>query len=80
MNTQADNQTLKDGIVTAIGLLVLLIGTSTGNALVLLVMSLVGLVGMLIVDRQRWGRTTWLAMTASATIAAVTAIAITMFV
>jgi hypothetical protein len=76
MNAQTDNRSRKDGIVAVIGLLVFLLGMATGNALVMLVVCTVGLVGMLIFDRQRWGRSTWLIMMVGAAIAAVTAIAI----
>ncbi len=77
MNTQTDNRSRKGSIVAAIGILVLLIGVATGSALMMLLIAAVGLIAMLIIDRQQWGRTTWLAMTIAAAIAAGTAIAIT---
>ncbi len=79
MNPTADSPSRKDSIVAIVGLLVLLLGVATGNAIAMLVMSVVGLVGIAILDCQRLGRTTWLAITVSAIIAAVTVIAISMF-
>ncbi len=78
MNIQTDNRSRKDSIVVGICMLVFVLGMATGNALTMLVVSLVGFVGVFIVDRQGWGRTTWLAVMVSATIAAVTAVALTM--
>jgi len=77
MNLQTDNHSRKDGILSVVGLLVFLLGMATGNALVMLVICTVGLVVMLMFDRQRWGRTTWQIMVVGAAIAAVTAIAVT---
>ena len=79
MNAQTENHSRNGGIVAVIGALVILLGAATNNALVMLVMSAVGLVVLLVVDRQRWGRTTWLTMMVGAAIAAVTTFAITVF-
>jgi hypothetical protein len=77
MNAQTDDHSRTDGIVAVTGALVLLIGTATGNAILMAATCMFGFVVMLVGVRQRWGRTTWLIMMVSAAIAAVTAIAIT---
>jgi hypothetical protein len=77
MNTQSHNHSRKDGILSVVGLVVFLLGMATGNALIMLVVCVVGLVVMLLVDHQRWGRTTWQIMIIGTAIATVAAIAIT---
>ncbi len=77
MNAQTNSQSRNGAIVAVIGFLVILFGTATDNALLMLVASAVGFVALLIIDRQRWGQSTWLTLMVSATIAAVAAIAIT---
>ncbi len=78
MNTQTENQSHRDGIVTAIGVLVLLIGTATGSAITLLVMSLIGIIVIPIFYRQQLRQPAWLVMIGIAAIAAVTAITLVM--
>jgi hypothetical protein len=67
----------KDGIVTAIGVLVLVIGTATGNAYVMLALAVVALVVLAVFFRKRVGRTALLAMAVSAVTVAAVAAAIT---
>jgi hypothetical protein len=69
----------KDGIVTAIGVLVLLLGTATGNAIAMLVMSIVGLAVITIFYRQSFGRIALLVMLVGACTAAAVAVLIAAF-
>jgi hypothetical protein len=71
MNTTPVKDSRKAEIVTAIGLLVLLLGTATGNAFALLAMSLVALAVITIFYRQELRRHAWLVILA-ATATAVT--------
>ena len=68
----APNESKLDGIVTAIGILVLVLGTATGNAYVMLAMAIVALVAMAILGRKSLS---WRAMFV-ATVTAVTAFAV----
>jgi hypothetical protein len=77
MNARTENQSRKDGITSAIGVLVLLLSAATGSASTMLVMGGIGLIAISILYRQQLGRAAWLAMTVSAAIAVVTAVAIT---
>ena len=75
MNTQSANKLRKNSIVTAIGILVLVIGTATGSAYAMLAMAAVGLTLIAISYRQELGwNELWLMA-----VAAVTASAIAIF-
>ena len=74
MNTHLDHQTRYDGIVTATGLLVLVIGAATGSAMVLLVMSVLALAALNVFKFRPGSRKVWLAMALSAAIAAAAAV------
>ena len=69
----------KDGIVTAIGVLVLLLGTATGNAYAMLVMAIIALAVIAIFYRQRLSRNVLLVILTAAVTAATVAIGITNF-
>ena len=66
----------RNGIVGAIGVLVLLIGTATGNAYVMFPMAIVALLVTTVLVRQRLWRNVLLA-TFAAAIAALAVVAIT---
>jgi hypothetical protein len=72
----ADNSKL-NGIVTALGILVLVIGTASGNAYVMLAMAVAALAGIAIVSRRAMGWRALVAMTAAAATAFAVAIGIT---
>lgn len=78
MNAETKNQSRSDAVISAIGVLVLLLGAASGSARVMLALAVIGLVVIPVFCRQRMGRTAWLAMGVSATIAIVTAFFITM--
>jgi hypothetical protein len=69
MNTSPTPKSYKAGIVTAIGVLVLLLGTATGNAYALLALSLIGLAVIGIFLRHELGRSALLVMFVAAAIA-----------
>jgi hypothetical protein len=77
MNTKPPSESRNDGIVATIGLLVLLLGTATGNAYAMLAMAIVAIVIVVIFFRQRVARHAWLLTGVAASVAAVVAIAIT---
>lgn len=62
MNISKQVDRRRDDLVAAAGVLILLLGTATGNALVMLAMSLVGLGVITIVYRRRLGRAATLAL------------------
>lgn len=76
MSAQTESHSRNGGIVAVVAALVILLGSATNNALLMLVASTVGFVVLLILDRQRFGQSTWLVLMFSATIAAVAAIVI----
>lgn len=76
MNSARPSNSHENGIVASIGVLVLLIGTATGNAYVMLAMAVVALPVMTVLMRQRLQRNVLLAMFAAA-IAAVVVVAFT---
>jgi uncharacterized membrane protein YpjA len=53
MNTTSGANARRDGIAVAIGLLVLLIGTASGSALVMLILSIIGMAAVTFMYRQR---------------------------
>lgn len=69
MNTTPAKNSRKDGIVTTIALLVVVIGTATGNAIAMFVMALLALIVIAIFDRQKLGRHFWPLMSVVAAIA-----------
>ena len=77
MNTTPAKTSSKSGIVTAIGVLVLLLGTATGNAYVLLVMSIVALAVIGIFYRHELSRIAWMVMLVAVATAVAVAFAIT---
>jgi hypothetical protein len=68
----------KDGIVAAIGVLVLLLGTATGNAYSMLAIALIGLGVLALFYRQTVGRNALVALTVAAAAAIAVVIAIAM--
>ena len=77
MNTTPTSDSRRNGIIGAIGVLVLLLGTATGNAYAILTMAIVALVAIVIFFRQRLGRNVIFAMTAAAATAIGIAVAMT---
>ena len=77
MNSTPTTRTRQDGIVTAIGVLVLLLGTATGNAYVMLAMSIVAIGLIAVFFRQRLKRSLSFVMIVAAMTAAVVAFAVT---
>ena len=71
MNTTPVRNSRHDTIVMAIGLLVLLLGTATGNAYAMLAMSVVALSVLALLFRITLGQTVFVAMTAAAATASV---------
>jgi hypothetical protein len=69
MNSTRVRISRHDAIVTVIGLLPLLLGTATGNAFVMLVMSVVALLVLALLFRNTLRQTMVVAITAAATIA-----------
>ena len=55
MNTTTDTNVRRDGVITAIGIIVLLIATATGNAFAMLAAALVALAAIAIVFRNKSG-------------------------
>lgn len=76
MNAHTQNQSVNGSIVTAVGVLVLLVGTASGNAAAMLALSVIALAGITLFHRWQPGRTTWLVMLLSATVAVLTAFAV----
>lgn len=79
MNTKPATNWKKDGIITAIGVLVLLLGGATGNAIVMLAMSILGFAVIAIIDRQRLGRVSLVVMLVASATAAVLGFAFALF-
>jgi hypothetical protein len=79
MNTKPATYSRKEGIVTAIGVLVLLLGTATGNAYAMLAMAVVALATITVFYGEELGRKILLAMALAAGIATVVALAIARF-
>ena len=77
MNSTPTSESRNDGIVTAIAVLVLMLGTATGNAYAMFVMGSFALVILAVFFRQRAGKHVWLLTGVAAAVAAVMAIAIT---
>ena len=63
----------KDGIVAALGVVSLLIGTATGNAFVMLVIAVLALIAMAIVFWRRAGIRTLLTLAVAATVSVMVA-------
>ncbi len=76
MNSPPATESRKDSIVTAIGVLVLLLGTATGNAWVMLAMSVVALAVMAVLYRRGPGRNTIRVILVAAATAFVVAFAV----
>lgn len=79
MNTKPAINSNKDAIVTAFGVLVLLLGCATGNAIVMLVMSILGFAVIAIIDRQRLRGSSLLVMLVAAATATVLGFAFALF-
>ena len=79
MNTTPATNSHATGIVTAVGLMVLLLGTATGNAYAMLLMSIVALVAITIFYRKILGRKLFLVTVFAAAMAAAVVFAITWF-
>ena len=77
MNSTATPGSRHDAIVTAIAVLVLMLGTATGNAYAMFAVASFALVILAVFFRQRAGRQAWLLAGVAAAVAAVMAIAIT---
>ena len=75
MTTTTSNASRRDRIITAIGILVLLIGTATGNAYAILGLAVLATGLISILYRERLGRTL-VVMGIAAAIAAATAMTI----
>jgi hypothetical protein len=76
MNQTPATDSRKDSIIAVIGVLVLLIGTATGNAWAMLAMSVVALVVMAVLYRRGLGRNMIRAIIVAAATAFVVAIAV----
>ena len=76
MNPTPLSNSLKNGIVAAIGLLVLLIGTATGNAYVMLAMAIIALLAITMLVREHLRGNVLFAIFATAVAAFVVAMAI----
>jgi len=76
MNTPPVTNSRTDSIAAAIGVLVLLIGTATGNAWAMLTMAVVALAALAVMYRRGIGRNLVRAMILAAATAIVVAIAI----
>jgi hypothetical protein len=76
MNPPPVTDSRKDTIAAAIGVLVLLLGTATGNAWAMLAMSVVALAVMVILYRRGPGRNTIRVILVAAATAFVVAIAV----
>jgi hypothetical protein len=76
MNAKPATYSRKSGIVTAIGIVVLLLGTATGNAYAMLAMAVVALVMIAALYREELGRNAWLAMVLALTAGTAAAIAL----
>ena len=66
MSTKPSTSPYKDAIIIAIGVLVLSLCTATGNAIVMLVMSILGLAVIAMVERPRLRRSAFLVMLVAA--------------
>jgi hypothetical protein len=62
MDTSSDTRSRRDEIITAIGVVALLIGTATGNASAMLVIAMVALAVIAVIYRRRLGRKALLTM------------------
>ena len=78
MTATSPENTRKDGIVGAIGVLIILIGTATGSAYALLGMSIIAFAFLAVFYREHMGRKSILIICASAIFAMAVAAAITM--
>jgi hypothetical protein len=76
MNSTFTPSSPRDGIIAAIGVVVLLIGTATGNAIVMLIMAMVALAVIAVAYRDRIGRKVLLTIVAAASIGCAVAMAI----
>ena len=81
MNTEPTTYSRKAGIATAVGIVVLLLGTATGSAYAMLAMAVVALVMITALYREELGHHAALAMALAlaAGIATAIAVAITRF-
>lgn len=68
MNTRPNQDSKRDEIITAIGLLVLLIGTATGNAIAMLTMAIVTLAVIAVFFRHRIGQKALLTIVAATSV------------
>lgn len=77
MNTTTKTSSRWDGFVAAIGLIILLIGTSTGNSMAMLIASLVALAMISAAYRNSIGRKAFLIFVAAASIGCATVMTLT---
>jgi hypothetical protein len=75
----APNESKLNGILTAMGILVLLLGTATGNAYVMLAMAIAALVAVAIFRRKSLSWRAWFGMTVAWVMAFAVAFGITRF-
>ena len=76
MNDESQSTLSRDGLTAAVGVVVLLIGTATGNAVTMIVLAAIGfiIIGMINHDRIRSQRTrSLLAAASSASVACIIA-------
>lgn len=76
MNPANTADSRKGGLVAAIGVFVLLLGTATGNAHAMLIMAMIALVVISIIYRQQLDRNALVATIVAAAVATAVAIAI----
>jgi hypothetical protein len=79
MNAKSSTGSRRDDILSAIGVLILVISTATGNPFVMLAASAVTLAAIAVVYRDKFGRMAWLAGGMALVLAAAVAIAISGF-
>lgn len=76
MKTTLHTRSLRDEIVTAIGILVLLIGTATGSAIAMLALALIAFAVLPIIYRRKIGLRVLFAIVAAASLGFAAAVAI----
>ena len=77
MTTLPNHASRNGGIIAAVGVAVLLIGTATGNAITMLVLSIAGLAAICIIERKRLHKSHFLVICLSASVACILAYAMT---
>lgn len=77
MNTASNTSSRRDEIVTAIGVLTVLIGTATGNAIAMLTLAIVSIGVISIIYRRRIGLKVLFAIVAASSVGFAAVMAIT---